>query len=145
MVGGLEALSSDLVPSAVTVDDFHVARALRSPTKTDPVLVINTDAVNLTKITFQLLKPIAGRRSEIVKFMGLVELVQLPLGDRPTVLRARFARHLRGHTIENVPAPLARKRVNHPESCITGIVMHGKHGLALPCCRFVRPRCAARQ
>jgi hypothetical protein len=59
--------------SLVVVDDLNVFRPGGCPSKTDPPLLVDADAVVAGTITLELLEPIAGRYSEISDDISSIE------------------------------------------------------------------------
>jgi hypothetical protein len=53
-----------MMVTSVVVNDFNVTRIAVGPAETDPVLVIDPDAVLTESITLQHLQPISGWCSE---------------------------------------------------------------------------------
>jgi hypothetical protein len=59
--------------SLVVVDDLNVFRPSGCPSKADPPLLVDADAVVAGAITLELLKPIAWRDSEISDDISSIE------------------------------------------------------------------------
>jgi hypothetical protein len=62
----------------VIVNDLDVMCVTLLPSEDDPPLVIDPDAVFATTLSFERLKSVPGRRSEVTQFVGRVEKIELP-------------------------------------------------------------------
>jgi hypothetical protein len=65
----------------VVVDDLDIVRVPRSPAKTDPPLVIDSDAVLPLPTSLELLKPVSRRDSQIFDDGGRIEHPELSKTD----------------------------------------------------------------
>ena len=57
---------------------LDVVRIALTPPKTDTPLVIDADAVLARPVSFELLKPVAWRRSEVLQGVSSIKDEQLP-------------------------------------------------------------------
>ena len=62
--------------------NFYVVCIAFLPFKTDPPLLVDTNAVLAGTVAFECLKPIAGRYLQIIQATGNLELSQFPSRDR---------------------------------------------------------------
>ena len=78
----------------MVVNQFNIFRAAVRPSKTEPVLIVDTDAVLSGSITAQGFESVTGWNPEVVEPAGDLELPELAAGypldglearDRPTV------------------------------------------------------------
>lgn len=78
----------------MVVNQFNIFRAAVRPSKTEPVLVVDADAVLSGSITAQRFQAVTGWNPEVVEPAGDLELPELAAGypldglearDRPTV------------------------------------------------------------
>jgi hypothetical protein len=65
----------------VVIGDFDFVGMTFLPDKTDPVLLIDPDAILIRSITFQALQAIAWRHREFHDVAYSVDLIQFPTGD----------------------------------------------------------------
>jgi hypothetical protein len=56
--------------TSVVVDDLHVLGVAILPDETDPVLIVDPDAVLTTPVPGQRFQPIAGKRRQIANLSG---------------------------------------------------------------------------
>jgi hypothetical protein len=73
-------------PESVVIGDFNAACVAVVPNKTDPILVVDPDAMLSDPITFQRLKPITGQ-GEISQCPRVVDRPQLPACHTGDVLK----------------------------------------------------------
>ena len=64
------------------VDYFNVDRTRIRPSETDPILVIDPDAVLTATISPKRLQAVPGRYPQVVEDLGLIECVELPRSHR---------------------------------------------------------------
>jgi hypothetical protein len=69
----------------VVVNDFNGGWTSVGPSKANPKLIVDSDAVLPLPVSLQRLEPIAGWDPEVLKDMGLVQLVQPTPGPSPEV------------------------------------------------------------
>jgi hypothetical protein len=74
-------LATPLALRSVVIRDFYFVRPVRLPNETDPVLLIDSDAVLSGAVAVQGLKPVPGGDAQIDQAHGCLDLVQLALGD----------------------------------------------------------------
>jgi len=74
-----------MVPPSVVVHDLDVLRFAVLPHETDPILVIDPDAVLRPPITAKGLEVIARKRAQVVESLGGMQLRQLALSDPSNV------------------------------------------------------------
>src|SRR3990172_7326950 len=67
----------------VIVRDFDVVGIAVLPPKTDPVLVVDANAVLPCAVAAEALQPIAGRDTQLSQAADSIELRQLATGSRP--------------------------------------------------------------
>jgi len=65
----------------VIIDDFHILGACAGPTKTKPVLVIDSYAVLSGTVAFQGFETIARRNTQIIEPSRHFQLPQFSQGD----------------------------------------------------------------
>lgn len=92
------------------------------PPETDPVLIIDPDAVLPRAVTLQELKTIPGRYLEIAQRLSLIQRIEFPSADPPQLLRQPLPGCLGVSSIEKV----LRSRV--PEAADPA--WHGYHATA---------------
>src|SRR5258708_6152374 len=63
-------------PVLVIIDDLYVLRGASSPSKTDPPLVVDPDAVLALALPFESLHPIPGNRSQVIQALRRVKTFQ---------------------------------------------------------------------
>ena len=95
------------------VDHFNVDRTRIRPTETDPILVIDPDAVLTATITPKRLQAVPGRYPQVVHDLGLIECVELPRSHRPQRPRQPLAGNLGVPTIEEVFGRLITEASDH--------------------------------
>jgi len=61
----------------VVIDDLYVLWAVRRPSETDPVLIVDSNAMLPLSITLQSLEPVSWRDTEILKNGGGSKSIQL--------------------------------------------------------------------
>jgi hypothetical protein len=66
----------------MVIHDLDVLCPRFRPTKADAPLIVNTDAMLASPLTFKGLKAIARRHPQITQLCGNIELSQLPAGNR---------------------------------------------------------------
>jgi hypothetical protein len=97
----------------VIVDYFNVDRTRIRPTKTDPILVTDPDAVLTATISPKRLQAVPGRYPQVVHDLGLIECVELPRSHRPQRPRQPLAGNLGAPTIEEVFGRLITEASDH--------------------------------
>jgi hypothetical protein len=105
----------------VVVHDLDVFRSCRGPSKADPPLIVDTDAVAVGAVTFELLQPIPGRDSEVSELVGGVEDEQLSQGGSLSLLV---------EALRSLPQPhpfgvFVPERLEHAPS-VTDVVKNGQ-------------------
>jgi len=78
----------------VIVDYFNVSWPSLRPLETDPILIVDTDAVLSLSISSQCLEHVARWDPEIVQAFRLVDRVQSPGGYTPENLRQSLSSSL---------------------------------------------------
>ena len=74
---------------SVVINDFNVVRAAVCPTETEPVLVVDADAVFTGSITAQCFQAVPRWNPQVVEPAGDLELPQLAAGHSLEGLKAR--------------------------------------------------------
>jgi hypothetical protein len=97
----------------VIVDYFNVDRTRIRPTETDPILVIDPDAVLTATISPKRLQAVPGRYLQVVHDLGLIECVELPRSHLPQRPRQPLAGNLGVSTIEEVFSRLITEASDH--------------------------------
>jgi hypothetical protein len=97
----------------VIVDYFNVDRTRIPPTETDPILVIDPDAVLTATISPKRLQAVPGRYPQVVHDLGLIECVELPRSHLPQRPRQPLAGNLGVSTIEEVFSRLITEASDH--------------------------------
>ena len=95
------------------VDYFNVDRTRIRPTETDPILVIDPDAVLTATIFPKRLQAVPGRYPQVVHDLGLIECVELPPSHLPQRPRQPLAGNLGVSTIEEVFSRLITEASDH--------------------------------
>lgn len=65
------------------VDYLNVDRTRIRPTETDPILVVDPDAVLTVTISPKCLESVPGRYPQVVEDLGLVERIEFPRSNLP--------------------------------------------------------------
>ena len=65
----------------MVVGHFDVLRAIRSPTETNPELIVDPDRVLSFAASAQRLKPVTGRQPQIAQVGGGIEIAKLAARD----------------------------------------------------------------
>ena len=97
----------------MVVNDFHILRSGVGPAEADAVLVVDSDAVLSCPISGQWFESIPRRRSEVLQFFGLVELVELSLGHAPELRRTCLRRSLRACVVEDIAGARVAEGADH--------------------------------
>lgn len=97
----------------MVVDHFYVDRTRIRPTETDPILVIDPDAVLTMTISPKRLQTVPGRYPQIVDDLGLIERVEFPRSHLPQKPRQPLAGNLRVPTIKQVFSRLITEASDH--------------------------------
>lgn len=95
------------------VDYFNVDRTRIRPTETDPILVVDPDAVLTMTISPKRFKPVPGRYPQVVEYLGLVERVEFSHSHLPKRPRQPLASNLRVPTIKEVFGRLITEASDH--------------------------------
>ena len=95
------------------VDYFNVDRTRIRPTETDPILVIDPDAVLTATISPKPLQAVPGRNPQVVHDLGLIECVEPPRSHLPQRPRQPLAGNLGVPTIEEVFSRLITEASDH--------------------------------
>jgi hypothetical protein len=74
----LAFLSAHGLSFLVVVSDLNVKRVTLFPSKTDPILIVDSDAVLSGTITLQHLEAVRRRRCEVSKLLRAIDLYQSP-------------------------------------------------------------------
>lgn len=99
--------------TSVIVDYFNADRTRIRPTETDPILVIDPDAVLTVTISQKRLKAVPGRYPQIVDDLGLIECVEFPRSHLPKRPRQPLAGNLRVPTIKEIFGRLITEASDH--------------------------------
>jgi hypothetical protein len=94
-----------LTPVLVVVDDFDAMSVTIPPDETNPILVVDPDRVLPGAVTSECFQPIARRRLQIMKRLGLVDQKQLAAGDPGKALPVPVT-NARGQKCLGVLAPV---------------------------------------
>jgi len=86
----------------VVVCDFDLVGMAVLPNETDPVLLIDPDAVLSCSVPLQSLQVIAGGHLQFRYVPNAVDLVELSARNRPKRLRTASSRDPRGDAVKNV-------------------------------------------
>jgi len=89
------------------INQLHVIRIATNPGKTDPPLIIHTDAVLVFMVALQLLKAVSGRHAQIVKSLSRINHLQLTHCGSLNIHRQPLS-HVRGEKVV---------LFFHPENC----------------------------
>ena len=63
------------------IHDLHIKSIPSLPSKTDPILVVDPDAILARAIALQCLKPVRRWRRQISEFFGVIDLHEFPERD----------------------------------------------------------------
>ena len=69
------------------IDNFHGKGVCALPAETNPILVIDTDAVLSRAVGFQSFQAVSWRDSQVIQTVGLVEHEQLSSGHALEICR----------------------------------------------------------
>jgi len=75
----------------VIISDLNIKRIACVPSKANPILIVDSDAVLSRAISLQCLQAIRGRRRQVSKFFGAVDLNQFPKRDGRNGLKSPYA------------------------------------------------------
>ena len=67
----------------MVVGYLHFGRTWVGPDETDPIPVVDANAVLPASVPGQSFKPVAGRYAEVAQYSGGIELIQLSLSHAP--------------------------------------------------------------
>lgn len=95
------------------VDHFNVDRTRIRPTETDPILVIDPDAVLTPTTSPERLKTVSGRYPQVVEDLGLVESIELPRSHLPHGPMQPLANNLGVQTVKEVFGRLITEASDH--------------------------------
>jgi len=94
------------------VNDLDISRAILGPAENYAPLGINTNAIEALEIAPQWLKPIARRRSQVIKHLRSIQNIEfvqcefVNLGGKPSGITA-------GQAMKKVRSTTVAKRCNH--------------------------------
>lgn len=71
----------------VVVDDFDGFRAGVGPLKTNPILLVDPDAMLTLSVAFERFQAVSRRNPQILKSFDRVQLLELPQGEAHHLLR----------------------------------------------------------
>ena len=95
------------------VDYFNADRTRIRPSETDPILVIDPDAVLTATISPKCLQAVPRRYPQIVHDLGLIECIELPRRHLPQRPRQPLAGNLRIPTIKEIFGRLITEASDH--------------------------------
>jgi hypothetical protein len=94
------------------VIDFHIISVIVvAPNKADTVLVIDPYAVPALPLALEGFKPVAGRKSEIVHYLGGIKHLELSASSP-----FYFTKTFHGFAVEEALAVLVSKGLDHNHS-----------------------------
>jgi hypothetical protein len=97
----------------VVIDDFDFVGMAFLPFETDPVLLVDPDAVLPFPFTMKAFQTISRRDGKFVQFSDTIYLVQLALSDCPQCLRAAISRGSRVYAVKYVLCTVVSKGLYH--------------------------------
>jgi hypothetical protein len=97
----------------VVVRDFDFEGMAFLPTKADPELLVDPDAVLTRAIVPECLQPVSRRNSEVLEIAGSVDLVEPPPGDDPQRRRASLPRSARVEAVVDVLGAVVAEDLYH--------------------------------
>jgi len=107
----------------VVVHYLDVLGASGGPDKTDPILAIDTDAVLALAILCERFQLILGGNPQILQNLGGIQLIQLPRGDTPQLLRQDLPGSFGMAPIKDVRGPGSTKGLDHGLHGITDTML----------------------
>ena len=99
--------------SPVVVDNLDLSWALLGPEEADSVLLVDPNAPLARSVPLQLLKLVGRWCSEVLKHVGLIQLVQLPLRHGSQRRRAQPTCLLRCFSKEDILGAAVGERLDH--------------------------------
>lgn len=127
----------------MVIDDFNVTDVAFAPDKTNPPLIVNSDAVLAGPITFECLEPVAGRNAKILQPFGGMKIEELTpchaldraesahgpiLEKRFSVMATKGPDQDPGYDVEGIPSS-----VTLPLGDRGSPIVFVKHPVALKC------------
>src|SRR5436305_9572025 len=97
----------------VVVGDFDFVCIVVLPAETNPVLIVDADAVLTGAISLQALQPVPGRHGELGKLADPVDLRQLPPCHRPQARWTYGARLLAAYAVKHILGALIGEGAYH--------------------------------
>ena len=95
------------------VRDLDFIRVTFFPAKTDPVLIIDPDAVLISSVALQTFEPISRWYGQLGQIADLVDLSQLSARDRPKVHGTRSTGILAAYAVKHVFGALIGEGAYH--------------------------------
>jgi hypothetical protein len=86
----------------VVICDFDIVDMAFLPSETNPILLIDADAVLMLPISFEAFQSISRRHVKFVDLPNPVDLIQFPAGHRPHRAGAAPSSCLGCYTIKNI-------------------------------------------
>jgi hypothetical protein len=71
----------EVLLSSVVIRNLNLKCVSVFPAETDPVLIVNSDAVPPRPVSFQRFEPVGGRRRQVAQFFSAIDLHQPPKRD----------------------------------------------------------------
>jgi len=99
--------------SAMVVDDFNAVRPGISPFEANAVPVVDPEAVLASAVSEEEFQPVSGWGAQVIKGLGLVELVKLALGHAPEIRRTGPHRDLGANVMEDLLGSSVPERSDH--------------------------------
>lgn len=99
--------------TSVIVDYFNVDRTRLRPTETDPILVVDPDAVLTVAFSPKCLQAVPRRYPQVVEDLGLIECIELSRSHLPQRPRQPLAGSLRVPTVKEVVGRLITEAPDH--------------------------------
>ena len=97
----------------MVVNYLHAFGSAFRPRKTHPILIVDPYDVLTFTLSLNLFQPVAWRNPQVIQLYSLVDLVQLPKGHTPELLRPRLSGFLRVPSVKDVFRALVFESINH--------------------------------
>lgn len=98
------------------VHDLDRVGTIGRPDETDPILIVDPDAMLTGTVARQRLETIPRRDTKVLQSRSRVQLLQLPPGNPPEFLRTSPPGSLRVPPVEDVLRPRAPKGSDHVDT-----------------------------
>lgn len=100
----------------MVVHDFYLRWTLAGPPETDPVSLVDPDAVPTSPLAHQRFESIPRGNPKFFEAFHGIELIQLPAGYGPKLTRTALAGRFRVPAVKHVLRTLAREGPYHGDT-----------------------------